>query len=240
VHRHRDSFRLLAAIAPLAVAATTLAQSASVAFVDSQGRQWRELWPSVARTWFEVAAKCPTDGVTPCSGSLGNLDMNGWVWATKDQVQEMMAELAPVAAKDGCFWGAPYAPQAWSVLGYFDSLPSFEFVNSVSGWTSTVATGPGLTNHAYAPRVSTNDKIQSDASVCPDHPEQRNQASTTVGIWMFRPPCAADLDQNGTVGPSDLATLLGSWGAFGPADLNGNGMVDAPDLSLLLAAWGGC
>ncbi len=236
----RVSFRMLVAIAPLAVAATALAQSDSVAYVDSQGRQWRELSSTVARTWFQVASVCPTDGVTPCSGSLGNLNLDGWVWATKDQVQEMMAELAPVAAKDGCFSGVAYSAQAWSVLNYFDSLPSFELTNTVSGWTATVATVPGLTNYAYAPRVGTHDEIASDSSVCPDNLQQRNQPDSTTGIWMFRPPCHADIDQDGTVGPSDLAALLGSWGAAGSADLSGNGVVDAPDLSLLLTAWGGC
>jgi hypothetical protein len=240
VQVQRVFFHMLTAIVPLAVAAPALAQSAPIAFIDSQGRQWRELSGTTARTWFEVAAVCSADGATPCSGSLGNINLDGWVWATKGQVQEMLAELAPVAGKGGCFWGEAYSEDAWSVLGVFDSLPGFDFANTVSGWTSTLASGPGLTNHAFAPRVATNDKFPSDSNVCVDWVEQRNQANTTVGVWLFRPSCAADLDQNGTVGPSDLATLLGSWGAVGPADLNGNGIVDAPDLSLLLAAWGGC
>ena len=132
------------------------------------------------------------------------------------------------------------------MLNYFYSIPSFELTNTVSGWTATVATAPGLTNHAYAPRVGTHDEIESDSSVCPDNLQQRNQPDSTTGIWMFRPPCRADIDRDGTVGPSDLAALLGSWstagsaGTAGSADLSGNGVVDAPDLSLLLAAWGGC
>lgn len=50
----------------------------------------------------------------------------------------------------------------------------------------------------------------------------------------------ADLDGDGTVGASDLAALLGSWGTAGPfADLDGDGIVGASDLAALLAAWGG-
>jgi subtilisin family serine protease len=53
-------------------------------------------------------------------------------------------------------------------------------------------------------------------------------------------PCPADLDGNHLVGASDLAMLLGSWGAGGAADLDHNGIVGASDLALLLGAWGPC
>jgi hypothetical protein len=52
--------------------------------------------------------------------------------------------------------------------------------------------------------------------------------------------CAADLDGDGTVGPTDLGALLGAWGSGGNADLDGNGTVDPSDLGILLGAWGGC
>jgi hypothetical protein len=61
--------------------------------------------------------------------------------------------------------------------------------------------------------------------------------SMTVRI---RPACrAADLDCDGTVGPADLAALLGAWGtAGGPADLDADGSVGAGDLTAMLASWG--
>ncbi len=50
----------------------------------------------------------------------------------------------------------------------------------------------------------------------------------------------ADLDGDGSVGPSDLALLLASWGPCGScgADLDGDGSVGASDIAILLAAWG--
>jgi hypothetical protein len=52
-------------------------------------------------------------------------------------------------------------------------------------------------------------------------------------------PCVGDLDGNGEVNASDLATLLSAWG--GPAgDLNGDGTTTAADLTILLGAWGVC
>lgn len=56
--------------------------------------------------------------------------------------------------------------------------------------------------------------------------------------------CLADLDADGTVGGSDLAIMLGAWGACGPtpctADINHDGQVAGSDLALLLGAWGAC
>jgi hypothetical protein len=50
----------------------------------------------------------------------------------------------------------------------------------------------------------------------------------------------ADLDGDGTVGPGDLAILLGLWGSSGgEADLDGDGTVGAGDLATLLGAWTG-
>ena len=58
--------------------------------------------------------------------------------------------------------------------------------------------------------------------------------------------CPADFDGDGTVGASDLAQLLGSWGPyapcppFAPADFNEDCGVNAADLAQLLGDWGPC
>ncbi len=56
------------------------------------------------------------------------------------------------------------------------------------------------------------------------------------------PPCPWDLDDSGTVGASDLLSLLVSWGPCKgcPADFDGNGVVGASDLLALLVNWGPC
>ncbi len=54
--------------------------------------------------------------------------------------------------------------------------------------------------------------------------------------------CPWDLDGSGSVGASDLLSLLASWGPCKdcPADFNGDGNVGASDLLALLANWGPC
>ena len=55
-------------------------------------------------------------------------------------------------------------------------------------------------------------------------------------------PCPWDLDGTGSVGASDLLSLLASWGPCKgcPADFDGNGTVGASDLLTLLVNWGPC
>ncbi len=53
--------------------------------------------------------------------------------------------------------------------------------------------------------------------------------------------CTGDLDGDGVVGGSDLATLLSVWASDDSrADFDGDGIVGGADLAAILAAWGGC
>lgn len=55
-------------------------------------------------------------------------------------------------------------------------------------------------------------------------------------------PLPLDVNQDGTVGPNDLAGVLAAWGELGadhPADTNLDGWVDALDVVRVLAGWGG-
>jgi hypothetical protein len=71
---------------------------------------------------------------------------------------------------------------------------------------------------------------------------QHNPTNVTL-VVVPALPCAGDLDLDGSVGPTDLALLLGAWGTDGlatGADINEDGVVSAPDLAILLGAWGPC
>ncbi len=71
----------------------------------------------------------------------------------------------------------------------------------------------------------------------------RDGSPTTVwagpAIDDVRVSCAGDLDADGTVGPTDLAALLGAWGSAA-CDLNNDGTTASDDLAVLLGAWGSC
>ncbi len=62
-------------------------------------------------------------------------------------------------------------------------------------------------------------------------------------VFEVHTTCDADLDGDGSVGPADLAILLGTWGPVptpDPPDFDGDGDVDAFDLAILLGNWGAC
>ena len=80
----------------------------------------------------------------------------------------------------------------------------------------------------------------SASTVCDNQPDQ------IAGAWQDlggNAPCSCvgDLNGDGTVDGSDLATLLASWGQAGsPHDLDGDGVVGGSDLAAIIAAWGEC
>jgi len=62
---------------------------------------------------------------------------------------------------------------------------------------------------------------------------------TYASIGPPSSPCPADLNGDGLVNASDLATLLGAWGGKA-GDLDGDGTTGASDLAAILNAWGAC
>jgi hypothetical protein len=228
------------AVLPIVAA---IAFSAGGGYVDSQGREWLQVSSFKNKTWTQVDALCPVDGVTPCSGVLSGVDITGYVWATKAQVQELLAEFLPAMAESETEGAPAYVLPA---LGFFGSFqPTFEYYttfggyNYINGWSATESDGV-----AWAPEVSAEYPVfygyfSVAGTVGVDVPSQFR------GVWLFKPPvvvCNADLDGSGTVDAADLAAFLGAWGATGanPADLDGSGTVDGSDLAALLGAWGDC
>lgn len=223
--------------AAFTINASVVAQWPGIAYVDSDGRQWRQMTFTCGANWNQVAALCPTDGTTSCSGVINGQSLSGWVWATRAQVQQLQAELAVAG---GCTQGPDVTGEFFQ---YFQNTSSLENGFFVEGWTSTRARGQDGMVHAYAPRLSFDIEYLTGFT-CIDLLAVRTQGDAGRGIWLFRPPCAADLDRDGQVGSADLAMLLNAWGTQGtsggaaPADLDGSGVVDGQDLALLLTRWG--
>ncbi len=84
--------------------------------------------------------------------------------------------------------------------------------------------------------------LDGERAVCGADGE--NQQRGAAYMYNLAPNCNCphDLDADGTVGVSDLLSLLASWGPCKdcPADFDGNGNVGVPDLLALLANWGPC
>jgi len=66
-----------------------------------------------------------------------------------------------------------------------------------------------------------------------------NGASANGMIVVETGCTTGDLNCDGLINGTDLATLLAAWGGGGPADLNEDGTVNGIDLAIMLAGWTG-
>ncbi|MFN5496423.1 MAG: hypothetical protein ACK5C3_07590 [bacterium] len=140
------------------------------------------------------------------------------------------------------------------------------FIGAPSGIRMTDATGPFFWRSAVQPGSGPADEVViagGSGAACEGGTTGAFTRTTLAGFTdqpcgsglleaTYRPAfqilgfpeagnnCPADLDGNGSVGASDLSTLLNNWGTNGAGDLDGNGSVGASDLSTLLNAWGAC
>jgi hypothetical protein len=82
---------------------------------------------------------------------------------------------------------------------------------------------------------------QADISHWEESPNTFGPYQITV---EFLGGCTGDIDIDGTVGASDLSSLLAFWGPSSAttvaADLNADGYINGADLALLLSLWGPC
>ena len=180
------------AIVAVFVGSLVPAGSATVTAAPTvDGKQWRELFQTTGLSWSQVASVCPTDGETPCSGSVGGHDLTGWTWATADQVRDLMDDHAPALATadppvvsgiDG-FWGAAsfLGVMRWTT---YTSLTYF-YSEWTGGWTASKETGSGLpiTGGAGYSHALAGSTAQGTIGLGTD----ADAASSVRGVFLWRP-----------------------------------------------------
>ncbi len=148
-------------------------------------------------------------------GLSGGLSSPLWAWSIND-------DGVTVADTNGSY------PWYFHVAVCFDEYGTFPLESMIAAdqgdWIVFTLTG-GAVNNA------------GQIAVIVENPDTLEYG---VAVLTPRSERIADLDRDGTVGPSDLATLLGSWGpcAGCPADLDHDDGVGPADLALLLGNWG--
>ncbi|RPI13334.1 MAG: choice-of-anchor D domain-containing protein [Lysobacterales bacterium] len=96
------------------------------------GREWRQLKDTTYVTWNEVAAVCPTDGVTPCNGSIHRsqdgayIDVTGWTWARNADLQPLWEEIVQPGTLN---FATPY-----SVYSKMDDPDIARALSAEPGW----------------------------------------------------------------------------------------------------------
>ena len=189
--------------------------SPSAAAPTVDGREWRELFETTGLSWSEVASVCPTDGQTPCSGSVGGRDLSGWTWATAGQVRDLMDDHAPglatadppeVSGIDG-FWGAMsfLGVMRWTT---YTSLTYF-YSEWTGGWTASKDAESGLPIGGGAGYSHSLAGSTADGSI--GLGTDADAASPVRGVFLWRP---ADGDYTAPVVTPEVTGTLGDNGWY--------------------------
>jgi Ca2+-binding RTX toxin-like protein len=151
------------------------------------GTEWRQLYETTSVSWNQVAAICPRDGVTPCSGSIGPKVFTGWVWATDAQVVALMGAFEPdiLTADPPTVSGEEYFGTAGGFLGEMRwttyTSTTYSYDEAAIGWTSstTDASAPigGSVGYGFPP-------ASGRFSVGPGG--LATEVSSARGVWLWR------------------------------------------------------
>lgn len=164
------------------------------------GREWRQLTDTTYVTWNEVAAACPTDGVTPCSGSIHRsqdgayIDVTGWTWARNADVQALWEAIVQP--------GSTNFPDPYAYYSKIDDADIRQALSDEPGWFQPTFVNTGYrglfglsadlgATGAYRPWV--RDAIAGNTDwvnlgQCCLAPTGRQ---SYTGAWLFRPYGAA-------------------------------------------------
>lgn len=87
----RNALKTLVSLALLMQ--SMIAGAATIEFIDASGRRWRNLNDTLGITQEQAAASCTADGDRRCQGTVGEIHLGGWDWATRDEVNALLKEL---------------------------------------------------------------------------------------------------------------------------------------------------
>ncbi len=158
---------------------------------------------------------CPTDGETPCSGTVRGRNLTGWTWATAGQVRDLLDDHAPglttadppvVTGIDG-FWGGIsfLGVMRWTTY----SSSTYSYSESTSGWTASTDDASGLPiggfaaySHRLAGTTATGSIGLGTAA---------DAASSVRGVFLWRP---AGVDYTAPVVAPTVTGTLGNNGWY--------------------------
>ncbi len=168
----------------------SLGAATSSAAPTVDGREWRELNQTTGLSWSQVASVCPTDGVTPCSGTVGGRNLTGWTWATAGQVRDLLDDYAPglatadppvVTGIEG-FWGGIsfLAVMRWTQY----SSSTYSYYEWTAGWTASkeAASGLPVVGSAWYSHQLAGGTANGSVGLGPD----ADTASPIRGVFLWR------------------------------------------------------
>ena len=125
----------------LTLGTTIVAQAQSENYIDSTGLEWKNLTEITVSDIQTVEDVCAS---TPCQGMLGAVDVTGWVWASEDEVLNLLHDFSDVIPGTGDSAGAGFI----GAMGLVDySASTYSYYESSFAFTSSVDEDTG--NYIY-------------------------------------------------------------------------------------------
>ena len=179
-----------------------------------EGREWRQLADTTYVTWNEVAAVCPTDGVTPCNGSIHRsqdgalIDVTGWTWARNADIQALWEAIVQPGTVN---FPDPYTsytaiddPDIHQALGEDPGQFQPTQIDSVGRRYVYGLSAEQVATGAYRPSVRDNIAGLTDWVDMNEVLSLTGRQSYT-GAWLFRPYGVALQLQSLTLNSSEVA-----------------------------------
>ena len=196
--------RLILAVTIALICGSSNAIAATV-FNDGHGKEWRQVTDTQNISWSDIASVCPLNGTSACNGTVDGVNLNGWVFASVDEVGQLFSYFGefpggitqvhvPSTSNAGEFLDTAIGPT------YTDNI-----VRRVMGWTSTPTPGGSIWVAEVwdlSPDNPNGDFWTTDDNFGP------GQASS-VGSWMWRSSVSAVPE------PATWAMFIVGFGAVG-------------------------
>ena len=214
--------------------------------------EWEQADPN--GTYYYSSTVAPEDDATPGpdnvmafvtengppGGGVQDNDVDGGPTYLRSPSFDLQDNNASISYAFWAFWYNPNLQNFFTV----------EVSNDGNDWVLVEILGEtgnkwGMSSFLVGDYVEPTENVQVRFSA--SDPEGPFAAFSEAGIDDFQveqftcdPACLGDLDNDGSVGTSDLLELFAQWGTAGPADFNADGIVNTADLLILFANWGPC
>jgi hypothetical protein len=161
------------------------ANSAGAVIID--GKDWRQLTETTNFSWLVVNSSC---GSGVCSGSIGDVSVDGWNWATTSDVQSLFDALIqpgttqfPTASN---YSAAADADIAFAIGSVFDATSIFNFGNV--SWREVRGITRGSTDFSTTMAYLSDNPFANGLDVAGfDSSWPTNLGDTGTGVWLYKP-----------------------------------------------------
>ena len=179
------------------------------------------------------------DDLASLAGAAYIFVRRGYTWVEE---QKLLASDGAVLHRFG--WSADIADDGSTALIGNVKGTGYLLSREQDGWVETARlTSPDENVISIGKAL---DMLPDASAAVLGAPNSKVEGTFLVGsvhVFDLATPCPGDLDGDGSVGVSDLLSLLGEWGPCAdcddcPADLDGNCTVAVSDFLILLGNWG--